>query len=291
MTARVSAQRLVQALLEDVYSSSSTQINLPDGLSDLLLKWGVAMIPEKHLYYDEKGELGREKELHITTKYGLTGDRPSKELREILSTTVPFTVRLGKVSLFKNDEYDVVKVGVESPPLRNLNAAITAQCACAPSKFKDYTPHVMLAYVKSGTCSDLAGLNPFRDAPEVPPDFEAQELIFSAAGDGDDPNRFRVILPFNHYRQESESARAFLLRTVRPKTLFAAVKQAGIPYDHHETDLYVPVTLETTVLLSKYPKQKAITTSFHSRLGGKLWYDVPFAYEPAWDKNYRADEC
>jgi hypothetical protein len=67
------------------------------------------------------------------------------------------------------------------------------------------------------------------------------------------------------------------------ESIFAAVKAAGIQYDNHESDLYIPVTPETTALVAKYDTNKT-ATRFTSQIDGKPWYDVPFAYLPWWEK-------
>jgi len=69
-------------------------------------------------------------------------------------------------------------------------------------------------------------------------------------------------------------------------TLFEALTAAGIPTDHHESDLYFPVTPTSTAILAQYPAWKASATTFviqpeHADRG-QLWYDVPFAYDPYW---------
>ena len=68
--------------------------------------------------------------------------------------------------------------------------------------------------------------------------------------------------------------------------LFEQVKAAGIPYDSHETDLYLPVNEETRALIQNYRFKENVTT-FKSQIDGKQWFDVPFAYLPAWDRKAR----
>ena len=63
-------------------------------------------------------------------------------------------------------------------------------------------------------------------------------------------------------------------------SIFAEVVSLGIPYDNHATDLYIPVTDQTTRLLKKYGIK---ADKFKSNIDGKIWYDVPFAYDPEWE--------
>lgn len=68
--------------------------------------------------------------------------------------------------------------------------------------------------------------------------------------------------------------------------LYEQVKAAGIPFDHHETDLYLPVNEETKALIVAYRFRENVTT-FTSQIDGKQWYDIPFAYLPAWERKER----
>lgn len=63
--------------------------------------------------------------------------------------------------------------------------------------------------------------------------------------------------------------------------LYDAIKAAGIPTDNHESDLYFPVSLESTSILARYEAAK-ITKLFTHQVDGSRWYDVPFAYTPWW---------
>ena len=64
--------------------------------------------------------------------------------------------------------------------------------------------------------------------------------------------------------------------------LYTSVKASGIPIDHHESDLYMPVTPLTRALVAEY-EFKGNVTRFTASTGG-AWFDVPFAYQPWWDK-------
>jgi len=71
------------------------------------------------------------------------------------------------------------------------------------------------------------------------------------------------------------------------KTIFEQVIEAGIPFNNHCSDLYIPVTTDTAKLLRKCAKENNYTsmiTQFTSNIDGKLWYDIPFAYDPYWAK-------
>jgi hypothetical protein len=68
------------------------------------------------------------------------------------------------------------------------------------------------------------------------------------------------------------------------KTIYNKLKEILPPehIDNHETDLYVVVCPESTRILKDY-EYKANITRFEDE-DGIEWYDIPFAYDPAWDE-------
>jgi hypothetical protein len=64
-------------------------------------------------------------------------------------------------------------------------------------------------------------------------------------------------------------------------SLYEQMKAAGVEIDHHESDLYVPVNPTTRLIISDY-KYKSNVETFRSQIDGTYWYDIPFAYDPAW---------
>lgn len=65
------------------------------------------------------------------------------------------------------------------------------------------------------------------------------------------------------------------------KSLYQALKAAGVRTDHHESDLYVLDTPIARALLASHGKK---ASGFTSQIDGKRWLDVPFAYDPFWAK-------
>ena len=65
--------------------------------------------------------------------------------------------------------------------------------------------------------------------------------------------------------------------------LYQDLIEANIECSNWQSDLYFPVSEQSRNILAKYPVQKASATTFKSNIDGKLWYDVPFAFEPFWD--------
>ena len=51
--------------------------------------------------------------------------------------------------------------------------------------------------------------------------------------------------------------------------------------DHHESDLYVRDTPMVRAVIRQFGRE---SSAFTSKVDGHRWLDVPFAYEPFWDK-------
>jgi 2'-5' RNA ligase len=130
---------------------SSTQANLPKDLADEITAFG-RRIPDSDL-----ADNGRETTPHITLKYGLHGWDP-KIAQAALAGEGPVKVRFGKVSLFQNDDADVVKVDIDSPDLHRLNRKI-ADAHPNTESHPTYEPHTTIAYVRPGQGRKYAGSN------------------------------------------------------------------------------------------------------------------------------------
>lgn len=66
--------------------------------------------------------------------------------------------------------------------------------------------------------------------------------------------------------------------------IYQELKDTGVMMHNHESDLYVPVTDATRAIIERYEFKDSVTT-FRSTLIGGLWYDIPFAYLPYWEKH------
>lgn len=67
------------------------------------------------------------------------------------------------------------------------------------------------------------------------------------------------------------------------KSFYQTVKSILPPMfiDHHESDLYIRDTPTTRALVRQFGLN---SSTFTSKVDGQRWLDVPFAYEPFWDK-------
>lgn len=52
---------------------------------------------------------------------------------------------------------------------------------------------------------------------------------------------------------------------------------------HHESDLYVKVTDVSSNIINEYKFKRNVST-FISQLTGSPWYEIPFAYDPFYER-------
>lgn len=135
---------------EPAHEYSSTQIQITGRPAEIMKKL-AAQIPDSEL-----APKGREPEFHVTVKWGLHFQSPSARLRDALRTFGPLTITLGKTSLFRNDDADVLKVDIDSPELHRLNKLIS-RVLPTHDTHPTYIPHATIAYLKPGMGRKYAG--------------------------------------------------------------------------------------------------------------------------------------
>jgi hypothetical protein len=67
------------------------------------------------------------------------------------------------------------------------------------------------------------------------------------------------------------------------KSIYEQLKEANIPLDSHESDLYAKVTPESEKIISEY-KFKDNVSRFKDNINHQMWFDIPFAFRPYWEK-------
>ena len=146
---------------QGTHEYATTQINLPSDLAKRVLVM-ASKIDDADLAED-----GREDEPHITVLYGL---RDLQGIEETIAGFGKIPIILGKTSLFENEEYDVVKVDVDSERLHKLYEVLSK--LPNENKYDKYIPHVTLAYVKKGAGKKYVGLSDVEGAK-----FAADQLM------------------------------------------------------------------------------------------------------------------
>jgi len=156
-----------------VHDYSSTQINLPELEAESIRRF-AAKIPEKEIYTAPDDNYGREAEPHVTVRYGMETLDPG-EIAPAFEGMGPIKAKMGKVSIFESDKYDVVKVDIESDDLRSANKRVGETVDLPGETFKDYKPHATIAYVKKGEGKKYVGNAAF-EGKEITID----EIVLSA---------------------------------------------------------------------------------------------------------------
>ena len=178
--------RVASSFLErEAHSLSCLYCNLPRNLADAIYEWGRENITDDELWYFPEGDGGREETIHVTVKYGLHTNDFTDVQRFISQRPRPIQAMLGPVSLFEQDDHDVVKIDLVSPGLDNLNRAISQSFEITDSH-PEYISHITVAYVKKGACKHLVDREDFQDEQVT-----FQSIVFS----GHDGRKTTIVLP------------------------------------------------------------------------------------------------
>jgi len=149
-----------------------TSIIVPESIAKKTMSFAQS-IPERELFTQEgnKWKYGVEDEPHITLLWGIHTKNVEK-VTTALEGQKGGVVKLGKIGMFENEEYDVLKVDIISYSLRRLNGELKANLKHA-STHSEYNPHITLAYLKCGNAEKYIKDKRFENLK-----FEFEEVIF-----------------------------------------------------------------------------------------------------------------
>lgn len=135
-------------------------------------------IEKEDLYTPEGGKgYGIEDDPHATILYGLHTDIKDSTIKEMCDDITRPNLKLGKVSAFKNDDFDVLKFEVEGEEIHKLNKKFAE--LPHTNKFDKFEPHCTIAYVKSGLADKYIKLL----NKESKPDVKSDKIVYSKAND------------------------------------------------------------------------------------------------------------
>lgn len=109
-------------------------------------------IPNNELYFgtdEEKkdNQYGFEKESHVTLAPCLDSDVNINKLKELLLPLKEYKCILNNISIFENDNYDVLKADVKCPNMHKTYNKIKENFELH-SEYKEYHPHMTIAYMQ-----------------------------------------------------------------------------------------------------------------------------------------------
>lgn len=111
----------------------------------------ITSIIKKEDLFEKNDEYGIETEPHLTILYGFHDSVTAEKTFDLYKETVelkPIEVKTDGISIFENEEFDVVKLDVESKLLTKLNGVMKE--LPNTSTYPEYHAHITIAYVKKG---------------------------------------------------------------------------------------------------------------------------------------------
>lgn len=140
-----------------VFKYGNTQAAVP---KDSEAHSGITALQGKVAAADLAGQ-GKEDDPHVTVRYGIDSDDVAG-ITKYLEGLAPFEVKLGKTEVFppseSSDGAAVVMAPVESPELHQINDEIAKHGTFTEPSFKEYKPHVTVAYVKPDAAGKYQGM-------------------------------------------------------------------------------------------------------------------------------------
>jgi tRNA nucleotidyltransferase/poly(A) polymerase/2'-5' RNA ligase len=105
----------------------------------------------KNDLYEKNNEFGVEDEPHVTLLYGFKDNVTNKQVFDLYKEKFqlkPIEIEFNEISIFENDDFDVVKFDIKNDELSKINKELRK----LPNKltYPTYHPHMTIAYVKKG---------------------------------------------------------------------------------------------------------------------------------------------
>jgi 2'-5' RNA ligase len=110
----------------------------------------ISRIDESDLYDAENPTHGYETSPHVTILFGLHSNVNDEDVIKVFDglKSSDLDINIEGIDCFKNKDFDVVKMNVESNKLNELNKELSK--LPHTTDYPDYKPHITLAYVLPG---------------------------------------------------------------------------------------------------------------------------------------------
>lgn len=129
----------------------------------------------------DKDKYGLEKEPHVTILYGCLPIVTDKEIEDVLYSEPTPEVSITDISLFKNENYDVLKFDVDSKILHTLNGKLDE--LPNENEYPTYKPHMTICYLKSGVGDKV--VNELKPLVNLPSKIPSKEYVYSKPNGGE----------------------------------------------------------------------------------------------------------
>lgn len=156
-------------------------------------------IDEADVYEDEDqpGRFGIETDPHVTVLYGTHDNEIDLEdIKQTIMNREGISLKMVDISIFENEDYDVLKFGVESEDLMKFNSDLTEKYPYTNEY--DYHPHATIAYLKPGTGKKYT--KTFEEEEQIEMD-GLTEITYSRVIDGE-KEKIKMDLPSGEESEE-----------------------------------------------------------------------------------------
>lgn len=168
---------IIESANRESFDYGCIMVNLPESFAQETQTFAYSIPIDDVALDDDSGEPKFEKYSHITVKYGILPVEISIVIGALQAQGKVGAV-CGNLGVFQSEGYDVLFVEVDSPDLVSLNQHIIDSLPCANLDYKNYVPHITLAYLKSGAGEQYKGISTF----------EGTKLIFDSVTYSNDTN-------------------------------------------------------------------------------------------------------
>lgn len=107
-------------------------------------------IPDKNDINSKNDEVIKDSECHVSLLNGIDAGVKFEEVKGCLKPLTSYRIILSNISVFECEDYDVLKIDVKCPELGKTNSCLRRSVK-HEDKYKEYNPHMTIAYLNKGT--------------------------------------------------------------------------------------------------------------------------------------------